>query len=256
MTIQNFFAYAFVLIAPLVSVAAETGDLKIRFEYGGDAPKLGDVKVTADVAFCGKQGLIDESLIVDGETKGIKNVVVQLYTGRGGSKIDPVPAAKREITLDNDACRFEPHVVITQVGDTLKVVNSDSVGHNANLQFFNSAAKNPMIPPNQDVKVELTDSEPGIVEVRCNIHPWMKALLLVLDHPFASVSNEKGEIVIKDIPVGEHTFRVNHESARISEVMMEGKSEKWSRSRFEFEIKPGMNDMGTIVIPADSFSVN
>ena len=51
MTIQNFFAYAFVLIAPLVSVAAETGDLKIRFEYGGDAPKLGDVKVTA-VAFC------------------------------------------------------------------------------------------------------------------------------------------------------------------------------------------------------------
>ena len=97
MTIQNFFAYAFVLIAPLVSVAAETGDLKIRFEYGGDAPKLGDVKVTADVAFCGKQGLIDQSLIVDGETKGIKNVV-QLYTGRE-DQIDPLPNAKSLTTM-------------------------------------------------------------------------------------------------------------------------------------------------------------
>lgn len=244
------------LIAPLAANAQETGDLKIRFQYGGDAPKQGEVKVTADVAFCGKQGLVDETLIVDGDSKGIKNVVVQLYTGRGGSKIDPVPPAKREITLDNNSCRFEPHVVIAQVGEVLKVVNSDTVGHNANLQFFNNAAKNPMIPPSQDVKVELTDSEPGIVEVRCNIHPWMKALLLVLDHPFASVSDQKGEIVIKGIPVGEHTFRVNHEAARIDEVMIDGKSEKWSRSRFEFEIKPGMNDLGTVVIPADSFSAN
>lgn len=256
MTFQKLLAPAFVLVGSVIANAAETGDLKIRFQYGGDAPAESEVKVTADVAFCGKQGLMDESLIVDSETKGLKNVVVQLYTGRGGSKIDPVAPAKREITLDNDSCRFEPHVVIAQVGDTLKVINSDTVGHNANLQFFNNAAKNPMIPPNQDVKVELTDSEPGIVEVRCNIHPWMKALLLVLDHPFAAVSDKKGEIVIKGIPVGEHTFRVNHESARIGDVSVGGKSEKWSRSRFEFEIKPGMNDLGTVVIPAESFSAN
>lgn len=256
MTIRKLIATACLLMVPPVVSAQETGDLKIRFQYGGDPPTQGEVKVTADVAFCGKQGLMDESLIVDSDSKGLKNVVLQLYTGRGGSKIDPVAPAKREITLDNDSCRFEPHVVIAQVGDVLKVVNSDSVGHNANLQFFNNAAKNPMIPPNQDVKVELTDSEPGIVEVRCNIHPWMKALLLVLDHPYAGVSDQKGEIVIKGIPVGDHTFRVNHESARIGEVTVDGKSEKWSRSRFEFEIKPGMNDLGTVVIPADSFSTN
>lgn len=256
MTSLKLMAAACFLIAPLTVNAQETGDLKVRFQYGGDAPSQGEVKVTADVAFCGKQGLVDESLIVDSDSKALKNVILQLYTGRGGSKIDPVAPAKREITLDNDACRFEPHVVIAQVGDVLKVVNSDSVGHNANLQFFNNAAKNPMIPPNQDVKVELTDSEPGIVEVRCNIHPWMKALLLVLDHPYAGVSNEKGEIIIKGIPVGEHTFRVNHESARIDEVTIDGESEKWSRSRFEFEIKPGMNDLGTVVIPADAFSSN
>lgn len=247
---------AFLLMAQAMPASAQTGDLKIRFEYGGDAPKQGPVNVTADVAFCGKQGLMDEALIVNAENKGLQNVVVQIYTGRGGSKLDPVAPAKNEVTLDNKNCRFEPHVVIAQVGDTLKVTNSDPVGHNANLQFFNNAAKNPMIPPNQDVKVELTDSEPGIVEVRCNIHPWMKALLLVLDHPYAAVSNENGELIIKGIPVGKHTFRANHESARIGEVTVGGKSEEWSRSRFELEIKPGMNDLGTVVIPASSFSAN
>ncbi|MDB4338600.1 methylamine utilization protein [Rhodopirellula sp.] len=256
MIIKKLSIAVLLLFASVSVSAAETGDLKIRFEYGGDAPKQVAVNVTADGAFCGKQGLLDESLIVNAEDKGLQNVVVQVYTGRGGSKLDSVEPSSDEITLDNDSCRFEPHVVIAQVGDTLKVTNSDAVGHNANLQFFNNAAKNPMIPPNQDVKVELTESEPGIVEVRCNIHPWMKALLLVLDHPYASVSNASGELVIKGIPVGEHTFRVNHESARIGEVSVNGETEKWSRSRFELEIKPGMNDMGTIVIPSDAFSAN
>ena len=58
MTIQNFFAYAFVLIAPLGSVAAETGDLKIRFEYGGDARNLVTLG-TADVVFCGASLLMN-----------------------------------------------------------------------------------------------------------------------------------------------------------------------------------------------------
>ncbi len=115
------------------------------------------INATADAAYCGKQGLLDESLIVNPENKGLKNVIVQVYTGRGGSKLDPVAPAKKEVTLANDKCRFEPHVVIAQVGDTLKITNPDPIGHNANLQFFNNAAKNPMIPPNQEFVVELTE---------------------------------------------------------------------------------------------------
>ena len=249
-------AIAIALCIHAVPTYAQTGDLKVRFQFGGDAPKQKPINATADGAFCGKQGLKDETLIVNPDNKGIKNVILAIYTGRGGSDLDPVAPAKRELVLANKNCRFEPRVVIAQTGDVLKITNPDAVGHNANLQFFNNDAKNPMIPPNQDVSVELKESEPGIVEVRCNIHPWMKALLLVLDHPFAGVSDENGEIVIKGIPVGEHVFRANHEAGRIDKVSIDGKDEKWSRSRFEFEIKPGMNDLGTVVIPADALSAN
>ena len=253
MKISMLSVVAVALLAHMVPVSAETGDLKVRFQYGGDAPKQTPVNATADGAFCGKQGLLDESLIVNPENKGIKNVILAIYTGRGGSKLDPVDPAKNTITLANSGCRFEPHVVIAQVGDTLKVTNPDPVGHNANLQFFNNAAKNPMIPPNQEVLFELTESEPGIVNVSCNIHPWMKALLLVVDHPFAGVSDDNGEVIIKGIPVGKHVFRANHESGKIEKVTVEGKGEQWERSRFELEIKPGMNDLGTVVLPADAF---
>ncbi len=102
--------------------------------------------------------------------------------------------------------------------------------------------------------VDLEKPEPGLVNVTCNIHPWMKAKLLVLDHPFAAVSDENGEIVIKGIPVGEQVFRANHEAGKIDEVSVGGKDEKWSRSRFTLDIKPGMNDLGTVVIPKDALS--
>lgn len=256
MKISMLSAVALVLLAHAVPANAQTGDLKIRFQFGGDAPKQSKINATADAAFCGKQDLLDESLIVNPENKGIKNVILAIYTGRGGSKLDPVAPGKKEITLANEKCRFEPRVVIAQTGDILKITNPDSVGHNANLQFFNNEAKNPMIPPNQDVVVELKESEPGIVEVRCNIHPWMKASLLVLEHPYAAVSDENGDVVIKGIPVGKHVFRANHETGKIQDVSVEGKKEEWSRSRFELEIKPGMNDLGTVVIPAASFSSN
>lgn len=238
------------------TATAQTGDLKVRFEYGGNAPERAPVAVNADEAYCGKQGLLDETVIVNAENKGLRNVILAVYTGRGGSKLDPVPPAKRELTLANDKCRFEPRVVVAQVGDVLRITNPDPVGHNANLQFFNNEAKNPMIPPNQEVKVELKESEPGIVEVRCNIHPWMKASLLVLDHPFAGVSDENGEVVIKGIPVGKHVFRANHEVGKIQDVTVGGKAQKWDRSRFEFEIKPGMNDLGTVIIPVEAFAAN
>ena len=103
--------------------------------------------------------------------------------------------------------------------------------------------------------MELTESEPAPIPVDCNIHPWMKSFVVILDHPFAAVSDENGDLMIKGLPAGQElVFRANHEAGRINDVTINGKDEEWSRSRFELEIKPGLNDLGTVVIPADSLS--
>jgi plastocyanin len=235
------------------ATAAETGDLKIRFEYGakGFTPK--PVDVNKDVEFCGKHDLKDETLVVNETNQGLKNVVVYVYTGRGGSKLEKVDAANNTHVLANENCRFEPHILITQTGDTLKVTNPDPVGHNANINFFNNTAQNIMVPSGQEQTVKLEKEEPAPIPVDCNIHPWMKAYVVVLEHPFAAVSDENGELTIKGLPAGEKlTFRVYHEKGAINEVQVNGKAEDWKRSRFEVDIRPGENDLGTVVVPADA----
>ncbi len=251
--------------------AGAMGELKIRFVYGGDEKAYSDgddsktapsfeprkEKITADPEFCGKFDIRSEKLLVNPKNKGIKNVVVYVYTGRGGSDLPDYPNAGKTHTLANKNCRFEPHVVICQTGDTLKVTNPDAVGHNANLAFFNNKAQNPTIPASQEKSFLLEESEPAPIPVTCNIHPWMNARIVVLDHPFAAASDEDGNLSIKGLPTGEKlAFRVNHEAGSIRSVEIDGEEVEWSRSVFEVEIKPGANDLGTVVLSAEALKAN
>lgn len=238
----------------LTASAEETGDLKIRFEYGGKLFTPKPIDVNKDVEFCGKHGLVQERLLVNKENNGIKNVVVYVYTGRGGAKLPKVDPANNTHTLANQNCRFEPHILITQTGDTLEVTNPDPVGHNANMNFLNNKAENLMIPGGSKQQIALEKAEPAPIPIDCNIHPWMKAYVLVLDHPFAAVSDENGDMVIKGLPVGKKLmFRAYHESGSFKDILVDGEKEGWKRNRFEVDIKEGMNDLGTVVVPAAAF---
>jgi hypothetical protein len=77
---------------------------------------------------------------------------------------------------------------------------------------------------------------------------------VVLEHPFAAKSDENGDLVIKNLPAGDElVFRVYAEAAdgAIGEVTMDGKKvDLGRRNTFEAKINPGMNDLGTVVIPA------
>ena len=257
--LKRFVALAVVLFGTSVlssaTSVAETGDLKIRFVYGGDPPSPKPIVADKDADFCGKHNLVDESLIVNAENKGIKNVVVYVYTGSRGTDLPPQQPAKATHTLANDKCRFEPHIVLCQVGDTLKVTNPDPIGHNANLKFFNNTAQNFMIPAKQEKSVELTEAEPALIPVECNIHPWMKANILVVDHPFAAVSDDDGNLEIKGLPAGEEIiFRAWHDSGSFrDEIFINGKEDSWRSNKFEVEIKAGMNDLGTVEMPPSAF---
>ncbi|TWT71140.1 cupredoxin domain-containing protein [Crateriforma conspicua] len=237
------------------ALRAETGTLRMQLVYGGDPVKPAPIDVNKDVQFCGKHGLTNEALIVNPTNKGIKNAVVYVYTGRGTPDLPETEPAGANHVLANENCRFEPRYIIAQTGDKLTVTNPDPVGHNANLNFLRNDPQNFTIPTGQEKSVDLVEAEPAPIPVECNIHPWMKAYVVVLEHPFAAVSDEDGMIEIEGLPAGEElTFRIFHEAGRIDEVTIDGKSESWRRSRFEVEIEPGMNDMGTVTVPADALS--
>ena len=246
------------VIAFAANVCAEVGDLKVRFVYDGDPPEAKPLEITNDKAFCGKFDLKDESLVVHPTNKGIKNIIVYVYTGRGGTKLPKQTPRNETVVLANDKCRFEPNVVICQSGDTLRVTNPDNVGHNANLHFFSNKPQNFLLPPKQEKSVVLNKAEPAPASVVCNIHPWMKANVAVFDHPFAAVSDDDGNLIIKGLPAGEEiTFRAWAEKGSFRDgIIVDGKEEKWKLNRFEVTIEPGMNDLGIVEMPPAAFKLN
>jgi plastocyanin len=236
----------------------ETGTLRARFVHGGVAPEAEKINVNKDIEFCGRFPLTNESLIVDKKNLGIKNVVFYVFTGRRGSKLEAVERTPKTVTLAIENCRFEPHILCMQAGDTLNIVQRDRVGHNANLNLFANSAYSEFVPPGGPQSIKLEKAEPAPIPIDCNIHPWMRAYLVVLDHPFVSVSDDQGNIEIKDLPAGnELVFRMYHESSlRIPELEIDGRKVATDRNLIRLMIKPGMNDLGSIVIPSDLFGRN
>ncbi len=236
--------------------AEETATLRLKVICDGKVPAPEKIDSSRD-PFCATVEIVKDNLIV-GKDGGIKNLVVMYDAGK--SKAKPIEAVKAipEVIhkLDNKNCMFEPKVLVTRPGQTIEVFNSDQTGHNANFNFFHQPV-NVLIAIGGSKKIELKKGveEPSAMPVECNVHPWMKAHVIVLEHPYVGVSDADGVIEIKDLPVGEVTFRVWHESAdrAIDEVTVGGKKEKWGRGRMEITLKAGMNDLGEVKIPAAKF---
>ena len=74
------------------------------------------------------------------------------------------------------------------------------------------------------------------MEVTCDSHPWMHAYIQILDHPYAAVTNAKGEFSMKDVPVGSYTIEAWHEAlgkVKMADVKVE--SGKTSKIKLEYK---------------------
>lgn len=234
-----------------LSSAAEWGDLKVKFTYDGTAPKASAVNVTKDAQFCGTFGLVDEELVVNPKNGGIANVIVYIYNTGSPPPIHPdyEKTADAEVVLDNMKCRFEPRVAVMRTTQTLILKNSDTVAHNTNYTCFapGNTSDNVLIPAGGKVPKKLPAPERRAIQVACNIHPWMKGWVVVRDHPYAAVSDKNGELLIKNIPVGEWTFQFYQEAVGyVADIKLNDKPTSWKRGRPDLEIKPGVNDLGEI----------
>jgi hypothetical protein len=243
------------------SMAAEWGDVTMKFIYDGAVPVPEKIVPTKDIAVCGKHNLVDESLVVNKENKGIAGVVGYIYMRRGAAAPavhpDYAKTANAKVKLDNSNCRFEPHVVFMRTSQQLVVGNTDPVGHNTNVATFNNAGQNIVIPAAGQIKMNFPVEERVPTKVACNIHPWMSAVLVIRESPYGGVSDKNGVLTFKNVPVGKWTFRLWHERPgyvghRVA-VKFGGKEVKWGRGALTVDVKPGTNDLGEIEIPAAAF---
>jgi plastocyanin len=197
---------------PNPSAAAGGGTLKGTITFKGDEiPPQTPSPILTDPEHCEKHGKGGyypmEDYVIDAETKGIRYVIVSLKSP-AVRKWPNTP--KQDLVLDNRNCRFEPHVGLLTVGSTIEVKNSDEVYHTTHLYGPGGYQFNPGLRTRgESEKTELT--RPGRYIVKCDRHGWMSAFLQVDDHPFHTVTDEKGRFEITGIPPGKHQVEVYHE---------------------------------------------
>jgi hypothetical protein len=197
--------------APLTSPvdAVTAGGVVGRITFEGPPPQPGVVPMDSDPN-CVQPGdtPTDETIVV-GETGALQNVFVYVKDGLGDLRF-PIPSPPA--VLDQKACRYVPHVLGVQVGQSLEIVNSDPTLHNVHAvpttnQEFNTGQ--PL--PGMKLTHRFTTRE-VMVPFKCDVHPWMFAYVGVVDHPFFAVTGSDGAFSLDGLPPGTYTIEAWHES--------------------------------------------
>ncbi len=252
-----------------VLVAAEWGNLSGQIVYDGAPPTPEKAVITADKEVCCLHDVIVESLLVDPQSKGVKDVIIYLYQDKSGrrrteedEKAVPIhesyEALKNQpVHLDNSKCRFDPHVALIWNARTVVIGNSDPIGHNVKILITGTSGNlgsNDTVPSGGSMEKRFGAAEKLPVMVSCSIHPWMKGWLVIRDTPYMAVTDEQGKFEIQNVPAGKWRFMFWQEAAGyVDDVEIGGKPQKWSRGIVEIDIQPGENDLGKIVVAPDLF---
>ncbi len=193
------------------------GHLRGKIVVAGEMPVPADLKIdTADRNYCIATGQTfkNRSVIV-GKEGGLRDAYVMMYFGRGDDKRPAVhpsydDSVKKSVALNNEKCQFEPRAVFLRTGQPLEFQNSDSIGHNCHIVTMGNE-ENCSLGAGQTMELKLDESDrvPGIV--KCDVHPWMEALLLVRDEPYVAITDKDGNFRIENIPAGEWTFQFWHQ---------------------------------------------
>ncbi len=193
--------------APVDPATAATISGKVVLEGEAPAPEL--IKMSAD-PFCTTAGHDNQptQYFVVGESNGLENVFVYVKSGLG-SRMFPPPTTPA--VLDQQGCRYVPHVVGVQVGQPLDVSNSDDTLHNVHAVPMINAEFN-MGQPLKDLKLTHTFTAPEVmVPFKCDVHGWMNAFVGVVDNPYYAVSANGGTFALADLPPGTYEIEAWHE---------------------------------------------
>ncbi len=97
--------------------------------------------------------------------------------------------------------RFSPAFQVAPPASVLEMSNADSVAHNTHVFSRGETAFNVALPE-QGVTVRKVLRGDGMFDVRCDMHPWMKAWVFVSPSPYYAVVREPTTVTFADIAPG------------------------------------------------------
>jgi hypothetical protein len=188
------------------SVATITG----RVLLDGTAPPSEVIRLDGDpkcVALAAGEERRTEYIVL-GAGNAVQNVFVYVKDGLPG-RLYPIPTTP--VILDQQKCRYVPRVLGVQVGQQLRIRNSDPLLHNVHAESTINEGFD-VGTPVAGMEVNRTFATREVmVPIKCNVHAWMNAYVGVLEHPFFAVTDDSGRFSLPPLPPGTYTIEIWHE---------------------------------------------
>jgi len=191
------------------SPTGEEGTIAGKVNFEGQPPKLRPISMDADAVCAAKTtGQVFPETVVTNSNRTLRNVFVYVKSGVEG-KTFSVPESP--VVLDQNGCLYKPHVVGIQARQNLRVVSSDNTTHNIHPMPTVNQEWNLSQSPGADAIVKVFSRPEVSIPVKCNQHPWMRAYIHVMSHPFFAVTSELGTFELKGLPPGNYVVEAVHE---------------------------------------------
>jgi len=191
-----------------------TGTIQGRVILSGPAPANPLIRMGADplcarlVRESGKRPV--QEIVKRAADGGLANAFVDLQGTFPAAK-PPAGPPQGPVVITQRGCVYSPRVVGAMVGQTLRIVNSDTLLHNLHGISSKGNAFNTTQPQSGMVFNFPLKAEETMMRLTCDVHSWMSAAIGVETHPYFAVSDDSGSFTIRNVPAGRHTIRVWHE---------------------------------------------
>lgn len=226
--------------------------LRGRLFIQGTPPANPEMIVSRDPDMCGTSR--QELKLVVSADGGIQNVLVYAEEIPEGWCHPSALGISEDFIFDQKNCVFLPRVSAFQISQKMKMLNSDPRGHNADFSPRYGASYNQLIPGGGYGYYQTDMEEKQPVQVKCSIHPWMRAWIFPRSNGYFAVTDTEGNFEIPNLPAGvELTLRAWHEiPAYIQNVTVSGEKQKWSKGRFSHTLEAdGVLDLSVAIDAAE-----
>lgn len=175
--------------------------------FSGTAPAPTMLKVSSDAACTSvhpKEFSSEDVKVADGK---VENAFVWVKSGLAEYSF---PAPTEPVKVDQRGCMYNPRMIGVRTGQDIEFMNSDPTLHNIASKPSAQNGWNFVTPMNSSGKRNFKKPEVAI-KIGCDVHPWMRAYVGVVDHPFFAVSKADGSFSFAGLPAGTYTIGAWHE---------------------------------------------
>ncbi|HET9364569.1 MAG TPA: carboxypeptidase regulatory-like domain-containing protein, partial [Candidatus Angelobacter sp.] len=181
------------------------GSISGVVSFIGVPPKLKPLDMTQDPGCPSSPQPSDAVVVSSGK---LANVFVYVKEGLPQGTF-AVPSDS--VVLDQKGCRYNPHMMGIMAGQQFKVLNTDTANHNIHDMPQSNPAWNESQSPTDKPIFKTFATPEMMIPIQCNQHPWMRAYINVMSHPYFAVSAADGSFTIKNLPPGDYTLAAVHE---------------------------------------------